>query len=217
MRKVKGIFLENLELNDFPVDVQVRIRKRQRRSCHCRSFLGFNNNYINDTHNKWSSSCSRHQSIKCNKHSFVIRQRIRSTRRQTIFVLIFIPNADSDAFIDQQEWRLHEHVETSTKLLSSPFTPSQNQHPAFSATCSSIEFFRCFTFREEILFLGHAARRPGYFYWNVYFLIVKEHFQSSSKILRNRILIFSFRSFLSLSWHSLRSASLTIYRKTVFN
>jgi hypothetical protein len=24
MRKVKGIFLENLELNDFPVDVQVR-------------------------------------------------------------------------------------------------------------------------------------------------------------------------------------------------
>jgi hypothetical protein len=23
MRKVKGIFLENLELNDFPVDVQV--------------------------------------------------------------------------------------------------------------------------------------------------------------------------------------------------
>lgn len=25
MRKVKGIFLENLELNDFPVDVQVNI------------------------------------------------------------------------------------------------------------------------------------------------------------------------------------------------
>ncbi len=24
MRKVKGIFLENLELNDFPVDVQVK-------------------------------------------------------------------------------------------------------------------------------------------------------------------------------------------------
>jgi len=23
MRKVKGVFLENLELNDFPVDVQV--------------------------------------------------------------------------------------------------------------------------------------------------------------------------------------------------
>ena len=43
-----------------------------------------------------------------------------------------------DAFIDQQEWRLHEHVETSTKLLSSPFTPSQNQHPAFSATCKAI-------------------------------------------------------------------------------
>ena len=25
MRKVKGVFLENLELNDFPVDVQVKI------------------------------------------------------------------------------------------------------------------------------------------------------------------------------------------------
>jgi hypothetical protein len=24
MRKVKGVFLENLELNDFPVDVQVK-------------------------------------------------------------------------------------------------------------------------------------------------------------------------------------------------
>jgi len=23
MRKIKGVFLENLELNDFPVDVQV--------------------------------------------------------------------------------------------------------------------------------------------------------------------------------------------------
>ncbi|CAF0939586.1 unnamed protein product [Didymodactylos carnosus] len=59
---------------------------------------------------------------------------------------------NTHAFIDQQEWRLHEHVETSTKLLTSPFTPSQNQHPGFSATC-------------------RAARRPGYFYWNVYFLI----------------------------------------------
>ncbi len=47
-----------------------------------------------------------------------------------------------DAFIDQQEWRLHEHVETSTKLLSSPFTPSQNQHPAFSATCKRLENVR---------------------------------------------------------------------------
>ena len=47
-----------------------------------------------------------------------------------------------DAFIDQQEWRLHEHVETSTKCLSSPFTPSQNQHPAFSATCEKIRSLR---------------------------------------------------------------------------
>lgn len=27
MRKIKGVFLENLELNDFPVDVQVSIER----------------------------------------------------------------------------------------------------------------------------------------------------------------------------------------------
>ncbi|CAF1361737.1 unnamed protein product [Rotaria magnacalcarata] len=108
MRKVKGVFLENLELNDFPVDVQdLTITVSTTR-----------------TVNEVLLIADSHQLSAINTH----------------------------AFIDQQEWRLHEHVETSTKLLSSPFTPSQNQHPAFSATC-------------------HAARRPGYFYWNVYFLI----------------------------------------------
>ncbi|UJR10810.1 hypothetical protein I4U23_014997 [Adineta vaga] len=108
MRKVKGVFLENLELNDFPVDVQdLSITVSTTR-----------------TVNEVLLTADTHQLSAINTH----------------------------AFIDQQEWRLHEHVETSTKLLSSPFTPSQNQHPAFSATC-------------------HAARRPGYFYWNVYFLI----------------------------------------------
>ncbi|CAF1415487.1 unnamed protein product [Adineta steineri] len=108
MRKIKGVFLENLELNDFPVDVQdLTITVSTTR-----------------TVNEVLLTADTHQLSAINTH----------------------------AFIDQQEWRLHEHVETSTKLLSSPFTPSQNQHPAFSATC-------------------HAARRPGYFYWNVYFLI----------------------------------------------
>ncbi|CAF1042086.1 unnamed protein product [Rotaria sordida] len=108
MRKIKGVFLENLELNDFPVDVQdLSITISTTR-----------------TVNEVSLIADTHQLSAINTH----------------------------AFIDQQEWRLHEHVETSTKLISSPFTPSQNQHPAFSATC-------------------HAARRPGYFYWNVYFLI----------------------------------------------
>ncbi|CAF1297730.1 unnamed protein product [Rotaria magnacalcarata] len=108
MRKVKGVFLENLELNDFPVDVQdLTITISTTR-----------------TVNEVSLVADTNQLSAINTHTF----------------------------IDQQEWRLHEHVETSTKLLSSPFSPSQNQHPAFSATC-------------------HAARRPGYFYWNVYFLI----------------------------------------------
>ncbi|CAF0768013.1 unnamed protein product [Rotaria sp. Silwood1] len=108
MRKIKGIFLENLELNDFPVDVQD------------------------------------------------LTITISTTRTVNEVLLIADTNQlsaiNTHTFIDQQEWRLHEHVETSTKLLLSPFSPSQNQHPAFSATC-------------------RAARRPGYFYWNVYFLI----------------------------------------------
>ncbi|CAF1388982.1 unnamed protein product [Adineta ricciae] len=108
MRKVKGVFLENLELNDFPVDVQdLSITVSTTRT-------------VNEVYLTADTS----QLSAINTH----------------------------AFIDQQEWRLHEHVETSTKFLSNPFTPSQNQHPAFSATC-------------------RAARRPGYFYWNVYFLI----------------------------------------------
>ncbi|CAF3389160.1 unnamed protein product [Rotaria sp. Silwood1] len=90
MRKVKGVFLENLELNDFPVDVQdLTITVSTTRTVNEVSFVA-------DTH----------QLSAINTH----------------------------AFIDQQEWRLHEHVETSTKLLLSPFSPSQNQHPAFSAT-----------------------------------------------------------------------------------
>ncbi|UJR34994.1 hypothetical protein I4U23_027770 [Adineta vaga] len=108
MRKIKGVFLENLELNDFPVDVQDL-------SITISTTRTVNEVYLTADTNQLSA---------INTH----------------------------AFIDQQEWRLHEHVETSTKLLSNPFTPSQNQHPAFSATC-------------------RAARRPGYFYWNVYFLI----------------------------------------------
>ncbi|CAF0888771.1 unnamed protein product [Rotaria sordida] len=108
MRKIKGIFLENLELNDFPVDVQD------------------------------------------------LTITISTTRTINEVLLIADTNQlsaiNTHTFIDQQEWCLHQHVETSTKLLSSPFSPSQNQHPAFSVTC-------------------RAARRPGYFYWNVYFLI----------------------------------------------
>ncbi len=70
-----------------------------------------------------------------------------------------------DAFIDQQEWRLHEHVETSTKLLSSPFTPSQNQHPAFSATCNSKKpvFFKIINSNQIQLSFRSCSSTAGIF------------------------------------------------------
>jgi len=64
-----------------------------------------------------------------------------------------------DAFIDQQEWRLHEHVETSTKLLSSPFTPSQNQHPAFSATCKKLKIL----FNRNFILFRSCGSTTGIF------------------------------------------------------
>lgn len=43
MRKVKGVFLENLELNDFPVDVQVRFFHHDSIE---NVFQGFNHNHL---------------------------------------------------------------------------------------------------------------------------------------------------------------------------
>lgn len=108
MRKVKGTFLENLELYDFPVDVQ-------------------------------DLSITLTTNRKCCELEFFEDSEIPSS-------------INTQTFIDQQEWKLYDHVEVSKRVSNRDSTKERSKSPAISFTC-------------------HASRRPGYFYWNVYFLI----------------------------------------------
>ncbi|ELU17488.1 hypothetical protein CAPTEDRAFT_228357 [Capitella teleta] len=107
-RRVRGVFMENLELNDFPLDVQD------------------------------------------------LTVTITSERPDTEIDIIPDENEMSginvQTFVDQQEWRLHEHIEVSKKVMTQEYSSSNRCHPALSVTC-------------------RAARRPGYFYWNVFLVM----------------------------------------------
>lgn len=107
-RRVRGIFMENLELNDFPLDVQD------------------------------------------------LTVTITSERPDTEIDIIPDENEMSainiQTFVDQQEWKLHEHIEVSRKVMTQEYSSSNRCHPALSVTC-------------------RAARRPGYFYWNVFLVM----------------------------------------------
>jgi len=107
-RRVRGIFMENLELNDFPLDVQD------------------------------------------------LTVTITSERPDTEIDIIPDENEMSainlSSFVDQQEWKLHEHIEVSRKVMTQEYSSSNRCHPALSVTC-------------------RAARRPGYFYWNVFLVM----------------------------------------------
>jgi len=127
MRRIKGVFLENLELDDFPVDVQ----------------------------------------------DLSITVATERTIDEVDFIddLTALSSINTQTFIDMQEWSLHEHVETTRKVTTqglgitmdekdqsirtskaSDYSSSRYKHPTFTVTC-------------------RAARRPGYFYWNVFFLM----------------------------------------------
>ncbi|XP_064647158.1 gamma-aminobutyric acid receptor subunit gamma-3-like isoform X3 [Lineus longissimus] len=111
-RRIKGIFLENLELNDFPLDVQD------------------------------------------------LTLTMTTERPDTEIDIIPDENEMSginvQTFVDQQvsvhEWRLHEHIEVTRRVMTQEFSSSSRNHPALSVTC-------------------RAARRPGYFYWNVFLVM----------------------------------------------
>ncbi|CAF1064987.1 unnamed protein product, partial [Didymodactylos carnosus] len=62
-----------------------------------------------------------------------------------------------EAFVDQQEWILYEHVATDRREIKEEYSLEeesleQRKHPVFSVTC-------------------RAARRPLYYYWNGFCLI----------------------------------------------
>ncbi|VDP97280.1 unnamed protein product [Trichobilharzia regenti] len=50
------------------------------------------------------------------------------------------------------EWKLHEHVEIKKRIIKQEYSSSMKSHPCLSVTC-------------------RAARRPGYFYWNVFLIM----------------------------------------------
>ncbi|TGZ62796.1 hypothetical protein CRM22_007218 [Opisthorchis felineus] len=107
-RRLRGIFLETLELNDFPLDVQD------------------------------------------------LTITLTSERPDTEVALVPDKNElcaiNVQTLVDQQEWRLHEHIEVTRRSATQEYTNSSQHHPCISVTC-------------------RAARRPGYFYWNVFLIM----------------------------------------------
>ncbi|CAF1149567.1 unnamed protein product [Rotaria sordida] len=57
-----------------------------------------------------------------------------------------------EAFLAQQEWFLYEHIETRSTITTEDFSFRPIRQSTYLVTCC-------------------VARRPGYFYWNVYLLI----------------------------------------------
>ncbi|KAF5406375.1 hypothetical protein PHET_00094 [Paragonimus heterotremus] len=118
-RRLRGVFLETLELNDFPLDVQ--------------------------------------------------DLTITLTSERPDSEVILVPDRNElcginlQTLIDQQEWKLHEHIEVTRRSATQEYTNSSQHHPCISVTC-------------------RAARRPGYFYWNV-FLIMDKYVLMSLAIL----------------------------------
>ena len=66
-----------------------------------------------------------------------------------------ISGINVQSFVDEQEWRLHNHVETWKKVTTKVFQNAKYKHPALSAACK-------------------ASRRPGFFIWNIFFVMVSE-------------------------------------------
>ncbi|CAH8834440.1 unnamed protein product [Trichobilharzia szidati] len=109
-RRLRGVFLETLELNDFPLDVQD------------------------------------------------LTITLTSERPESEVQLIPDKNEpcriNLQTLVDQQEWKLHEHIEITRRSATQEYTHSSQSHPCISVTC-------------------RAARRPGYFYWNVFLIMVR--------------------------------------------
>jgi len=57
------------------------------------------------------------------------------------------------SFVDEQEWKLHSHIETWKRLSNQAYQNSKHKHPAFSTSC-------------------RASRRPGFFIWNIFLVMV---------------------------------------------
>ncbi|UJR20509.1 hypothetical protein I4U23_023637 [Adineta vaga] len=68
-----------------------------------------------------------------------------------------------EAFIDQQEWKLYDHVDTQIKFLKG-FVFQNDDDDELDTPGHERK-------RSIIIMASHAARRSSYFYWNGYCLI----------------------------------------------
>ena len=64
-----------------------------------------------------------------------------------------ISSINVQSFVDEQEWKLHSHVETWKRVTTRIYHNSKYKHPAFSTSC-------------------RASRRPGFFIWNIFLVMV---------------------------------------------
>jgi len=64
-----------------------------------------------------------------------------------------ISSINVQSFVDEQEWKLHSHVETWKRVTNKAYQNSKHKHPAFSTSC-------------------RASRRPGFFIWNIFLVMV---------------------------------------------
>ncbi len=71
-----------------------------------------------------------------------------------------ISGINVQSFVDEQEWRLHNHVETWKKVTTKVFQNTKYKHPALSAACK-------------------ASRRPGFFIWNIFFVMVSRSVEAT--------------------------------------
>lgn len=108
-RRIKGCFLENLELDEFPFDTQDLTLTVTSERSEAEIELEEDNSEIS--------------------------------------------SINVQSFVDEQEWRLHSHVETWKRVTTRIYQNSKYKHAALSTSC-------------------RASRRPGFFIWNIFLVML---------------------------------------------
>jgi hypothetical protein len=108
-RRIKGCFLENLELDEFPFDTQDLTLTVTSERSEAEIELEEDNSEIS--------------------------------------------SINVQSFVDEQEWRLHSHVETWKRVTTRIYQNSKFKHAALSTSC-------------------RASRRPGFFIWNIFLVML---------------------------------------------
>jgi len=86
-----------------------------------------------------------------------------------------LSGVNREAFIDQQEWKLYEHVDSQQRHVTHFLCSNNNTQDADTDTDDDDEqnILNNKQRKRSILTVTcHAARRSNYFYWNGYFLIL---------------------------------------------